>query len=36
LLDEIRKEAGAEKIIERADLKPIYAESTRWSQPTRG
>jgi len=36
LLDEIRKEAGAEKVIERADLKPIYAESTRWSQPTRG
>jgi tetratricopeptide (TPR) repeat protein len=32
LLDEIRKEAGAEKVIERADLKPIYAESTRWSQ----
>jgi len=32
LLDEIRKEAGAEKVIERADLKPIYAESSRWSQ----
>jgi tetratricopeptide (TPR) repeat protein len=32
LLDEIRKEAGAEKVIERADLKPIYAESARWSQ----
>jgi tetratricopeptide (TPR) repeat protein/predicted Ser/Thr protein kinase len=32
LLDEIRKEAGAEKVIERADLKPIYKESARWSQ----
>jgi tetratricopeptide (TPR) repeat protein len=32
LLDEIRKEAGAEKVIERSDLKPIYTESARWSQ----
>jgi len=32
LLDEIRKEAGAAKVIERADLKPIYEESARWSQ----
>jgi eukaryotic-like serine/threonine-protein kinase len=32
LLDEIRKEAGAEKLVERADLKPIYTESSRWSQ----
>jgi tetratricopeptide (TPR) repeat protein/predicted Ser/Thr protein kinase len=31
LLDEIRKEAGAEKTMERADLKPIYEECTRWS-----
>jgi len=30
LLDEIRKEAGAEKVIERADLKAIYTDSTRW------
>ena len=29
LLDEIRKEAGAEKVIERADLKSIYTDSTR-------
>jgi len=36
LLDEIRKEAGAEKAIERADLKAIYAESTRWSQSANG
>jgi serine/threonine protein kinase/tetratricopeptide (TPR) repeat protein len=32
LLDEIRKEVGAEKVTERADLKPIYTESARWSQ----
>jgi serine/threonine protein kinase/tetratricopeptide (TPR) repeat protein len=32
LFDEIRKEAGAEKVIERADLKAIYAECTRLSQ----
>jgi tetratricopeptide (TPR) repeat protein/predicted Ser/Thr protein kinase len=36
LLDEMRKEAGAEKVIERADLKTIYAEATRWSQGGRG
>jgi tetratricopeptide (TPR) repeat protein len=36
LLDEIRKEAGAEKAIERADLKAIYAESIRWSQGANG
>jgi serine/threonine protein kinase/tetratricopeptide (TPR) repeat protein len=30
LLDEIRKEPGAEKVIERADLKSIYTDSTRW------
>ena len=33
MLDEMRKEAGAEKVLERADLKPIYTESKRWSQP---
>jgi tetratricopeptide (TPR) repeat protein/predicted Ser/Thr protein kinase len=33
LLEEIRKEPGAEKVIGRADLKPIYEQSTRWSQP---
>jgi serine/threonine protein kinase/tetratricopeptide (TPR) repeat protein len=36
LLDEIRGEAGAEKVIERADLKPIYTESGRWSQEKKG
>lgn len=33
LLEEIRKEPGAEKVVERSDLKPIYEQSTRWSQP---
>jgi tetratricopeptide (TPR) repeat protein len=32
LLDDIRKEPGAEKLLDRADLKFIYEESTRWSQ----
>ena len=36
MLDEIRKEAGAEKVIERADLKAIYTDSTRWSQTNKG
>jgi serine/threonine protein kinase/tetratricopeptide (TPR) repeat protein len=36
LLDEMRQEAGAEKVIERADLKPIYTESGRWSQEKKG
>jgi eukaryotic-like serine/threonine-protein kinase len=35
LLDDIRKEAGAEKVIERADLKPVYEQSSRWSQSGR-
>jgi tetratricopeptide (TPR) repeat protein/predicted Ser/Thr protein kinase len=29
LLDEIRKEPGAEHVVERYDLKPIYAEATQ-------
>ncbi len=36
LLDEIRKEAGVDKVIERADLKTVYAESSRWSQAGKG
>ena len=32
LLDEIRKEPGAEPILERYDLKPIYAEATKFAQ----
>src|SRR5207253_3909320 len=31
LLDDMKKEAGAEKLLERADLKSAYEESTRWS-----
>ncbi len=31
LLDEIRKEQGAEHVIERYDLKPIYAEATQFA-----
>src|SRR5216684_3616275 len=31
LLDEARREAGAEKVIERSDLKTIYTEAARWS-----
>jgi tetratricopeptide (TPR) repeat protein/predicted Ser/Thr protein kinase len=31
LLDEIRKEPGAEQILERYDLKPIYAEATKFA-----
>jgi hypothetical protein len=32
LLDEMSKERGADKILDRADLKPIYQESTQRSQ----
>jgi serine/threonine protein kinase/tetratricopeptide (TPR) repeat protein len=32
LLDEMKKEAGAEHVLERSDLKTIYDESTRWSK----
>jgi serine/threonine protein kinase/tetratricopeptide (TPR) repeat protein len=35
-LDEIRKEPGADKLLERADLKSMYQESTRWSQTSNG
>ena len=35
LLDEIRKEPGADTLLERADLKSMYQESTRWSQPAK-
>jgi tetratricopeptide (TPR) repeat protein/predicted Ser/Thr protein kinase len=33
LLDEIRKEQGAEHILERADLKLMYSEATQGAQP---
>jgi tetratricopeptide (TPR) repeat protein/tRNA A-37 threonylcarbamoyl transferase component Bud32 len=32
LLDEIRKEAGKDDVLKRADLAPIYADASRWSQ----
>ncbi len=32
LLDEMRKDPGGEKILQRADLKTMYDEATRWSQ----
>jgi tetratricopeptide (TPR) repeat protein len=32
LLDAMSKEAGAEKILQRSDLKAIYDDATRWSQ----
>jgi hypothetical protein len=35
-LDEIRKEPGAEKVMERADLKVVYQGSSRWSQAANG
>jgi len=35
LLDEIRKEPGAEKILQRSDLNSIYNEATRWSIPSK-
>jgi len=30
-LDEMKKEPGAEKLMERSDLKTLYEEATRWS-----
>jgi eukaryotic-like serine/threonine-protein kinase len=32
LMDDIKKEAGAEKVMERVDLKAMYEDATRWSQ----
>jgi serine/threonine protein kinase/tetratricopeptide (TPR) repeat protein len=32
LIDEMRKEPGAEKLLERSDVKAIYTESSGWSQ----
>ena len=34
LLEEIRREEGAQQILERADLKRIHAESERWAKGT--
>ena len=36
LLDDIRSQPGAEKVLQRADLNSIYTESTRWSQSAKG
>ena len=36
LLEDLRKEAGANNVLERADLNPIYTDSTRWSQTNKG
>ena len=33
LLDAMRKEPGAEKLLQRSDLKSMYDEATRWSGP---
>jgi eukaryotic-like serine/threonine-protein kinase len=35
LFDAISKEKGAEKVLQRSDLKTIYSESTRWSPPSK-
>ncbi len=32
MLDDIRKEPGAEKVTDRFDLKPIYNDATHWAQ----
>jgi serine/threonine protein kinase/tetratricopeptide (TPR) repeat protein len=32
MLDEMKKEAGAEHLLDRSDVHTIYLESTRWSQ----
>ena len=36
VLEQIRAEPGAEKLLERYDLKTIYTESTRWSKDAAG
>ena len=35
LLDEIRKEAGAEKLLQRSDLNSVYNEASRWLTPSK-
>ena len=34
ILNEMREESGADALLERADLDPIYTESTRWAAGT--
>jgi tetratricopeptide (TPR) repeat protein len=35
LIDEIRKEPGAETLLQRPDLQSMYTEASRWSQSTK-
>ena len=35
-LDELKKEPGAERLLDRSDLKTIYSEATHWSQAGKG
>jgi tetratricopeptide (TPR) repeat protein len=35
LLDDMRKEPGADKILQRSDFKAMYDEATHWSQPAK-
>jgi tetratricopeptide (TPR) repeat protein len=35
LLDEMKKEPGAERLSDRADIKSIYAEATRWASSSK-
>ena len=35
LLDEMRKDPGADKILQRSDFKTMYDEATRWTQARR-
>jgi tetratricopeptide (TPR) repeat protein/predicted Ser/Thr protein kinase len=36
LLEAIRSEAGANNVLQRADLNPVYIDSARWVHPTKG
>ena len=36
LLDGMRMEPGADKVIQRSDFKIMYDEATHWSQPAKG
>jgi serine/threonine protein kinase/tetratricopeptide (TPR) repeat protein len=33
ILEDIQKEVGSNEVLERADLKPLYAEASRWVEP---
>jgi hypothetical protein len=36
MLDDMRKEPGSEKILQRADFKTMYDEATRWTEAAKG